>query len=96
MNERLDHLVDDIDRLSHAEANIEDTFAVHLYRFSDGADPISRRDQSPQSLHIASQEMIANTVAGKKVTVFFAVADRTRSHENGAWIFRDGNVEQII
>ena len=95
MNERIDHLKDDIDRLTHDEANIVDKFVFHLYRLSEGANPISRRDWSPDSVHIKSLDSIANTICGTDVTLFFAQSDLTGRHANGAWIIRDSDVSQI-
>ena len=95
MNERINHLIDDIDRLTHNESNVADKFAFHLYRFSDGANSVSRRDWSPESEHIESFESIVDTVRGTDVTLFFAVSDRTGRHPNGAWSIRDGNVLQF-
>lgn len=95
MNERINHLSDDIARLTHNESNVVDKFAFHLYRFSNGANPVSRRDWSPDSNHIESLDSIAETVRGTDVTLFFAVSDRTGGHTNGAWSIRDGDVSKF-
>ena len=49
MNESKELLVDDIERLSHVEANLTQDFAVQLYRLSKPGYRLSGRDWSPKS-----------------------------------------------
>lgn len=95
MNEDIDHLTNDIDRLTHREANVSDKFAFHLYRFSAGGRRVLRRDWSANSGRTDSLESIAKTVVGTDVTLFFAVSDRTGRHTNGAWLICNQNISQF-
>lgn len=58
MNEGKEHLVDDIERLSHTKANLKQGFAVHLYRISKPGFRLSGRDWSPKSKQILTPENI--------------------------------------
>ena len=95
MNERREHLADDIQRLSHPDSNVEYGFLVHLYRLSERTSLFSGRDWSPTSARIITKEEIAALVQGKPVEVFYAMCDRTGSHENGVWVIDSdrGNTE---
>jgi hypothetical protein len=95
MNEDIYHLKNDIDRLTHRDANVRDKFAFHLYRFSAGGRRVSRRDWSANSGCADSLETIAKTVVDTDVTLFFAVSDRTGRNTNGAWLIRNQNISQF-
>jgi hypothetical protein len=49
MNEGKEHLTDDIERLSHPGANVDQGFIIHLYRLSQPGAKLSDRDWSSAS-----------------------------------------------
>ena len=95
MNEPEEHLLDDIERLCHPEANLEHGFIVHLYRLSQAGAKISERDWSSESKQVLALEQVAGLAAGKPVEVFYALGDSTCKHGCGAWVIRDGVVEPV-
>ena len=94
MNESEEHLVDDIHRLSHPEANLQQGFAVHLYRLSKPGHPLSGRDWSPKSRRILTVEEICKLSIGKLVEIYLAVHDSTQTLDNGVWKIVDGQLYQ--
>jgi len=96
MNEAKAHLVDDIQRLSHAEANVAHAFVVHLYRLSTPGARFSSRDGSPRSPRILSVEQVASLAADSPVEVYYAMHDSTGKHPKGAWRIRQGTVAQLV
>lgn len=95
MNAGKGHLVDDIDRLCHAEANLAQGFAVHLYRLSPPGNLFSSRDWSPKSKQILSAENIRWESLGKSVEIYLATHDSTYAQPSGIWKISDGMVDQI-
>jgi hypothetical protein len=95
MNEAEEHLVDDIERLSHHDANLEHGFVVHLHRLSEPGAMFSNRDWSPNSPRIITWDQIVWLTIDKPVEVFYGLYDSTGQHPSGVWIIKDGNVEDI-
>jgi hypothetical protein len=96
MNEPVDHLMDDIERMSHPKSNTEYGFIVHFYRFSDAQSPFSGRDWSPHSKRIVLPKDISKSIRGKAVEVYYAVADKTKQNETAAWIITpDGQYHEL-
>jgi hypothetical protein len=96
MNEAQRHLEDDLSRLCHPDANLENGFIIHLYRISGpGVQKVSRRDWSPSSKQILTRENVAELAEGKAVEVFYSLADNTGKHPSGAWSITDGNIQRI-
>jgi hypothetical protein len=97
MNEAQEHLKDDLFRLCHPDANLENGFIVHLYRISGPkGQKISGRDWSPSSTRILTCEQVAELAKGKAVEVFYGLADNTDTHPPGAWSIIDGNIQRIV
>jgi hypothetical protein len=97
MNEAKEHFEDDLSRLCHPDANVENGFIIHLYRISGPkAQRISGRDWSPNSTHILACEQVVELVKGKAVEVFYGLADNTGAHPSGAWSIIDGNIQRIV
>jgi hypothetical protein len=96
MNEAQEHLEDDLSRLCHADANVENGFIIHLYRISGPEVQVSGRDWSPNSTRILTCEEVAELVGGEAVEVFYGLADNTGTHPSGAWSIIDGNVQRIV
>ena len=95
MNEGKEHLVDDIDRLCHEEANLDLGFAVHLYRLSEPGNKFSSRDWSPRSKRILTAEDIRWLSVDKRVEIYLAIYDSTKTHTSGVWKIADGKVNKI-
>ena len=97
MNEAQEHFEDDLSRLCHPDANVENGFIIHLYRISGPkGQEISGRDWSPNSTRILTCEEIAELAEGKAVEVFYSLADNTGTHPSGAWSITDGNIQRIV
>jgi hypothetical protein len=96
MNEAQEHLEDDLSRLCHADANIENGFIIHLYRISGPEVQVSGRDWSPNSKRILTYEQVAELAKGKAVEVFYGLADSTDRHPSGAWSIIGGNIQRIV
>lgn len=96
MNEAKEHLADDLQRLSHTDANVDHPFAVHLHRLSRSGDVFSGRDWSASSTRLASRDELAE-LSGQfpEVGIIFAVADSSGTHEEGAWRLKAGECAQI-
>lgn len=95
MNESKDHLVDDINRVCHEDANSDQGVLVHLYRLSKSGSKISGRDWSPKSKRILSKEEVAQLENGKSVEIYYGLFDNTGTHESGAWLIYNGDIEQL-
>jgi hypothetical protein len=104
LNEAEEHLRDDIERLCHPQANVEQGIVVHLYRLSDPDARFSGRDWSPHSSRILSVERVEailtderakNTIADRDVEVLYAVAGDSGKHEAGVWLIRQGEVTRL-
>lgn len=92
MNERKDHLIDDIERVCHHDANLENGFVVHLYRLSKPGARYSNRDGSPKSNHLLSRDDIRGAVSDKPVEVYYGVYDSTGEHPSGLWLIKQGEI----
>lgn len=95
MNEGMDHLKDDIERLSHADANVDQGFAIHLYRLSKPGAKFSDRDWSAASKRMVSKESTAKMTVGKPVEVFYGIYDSTGKYAPGVWLIRDGAIVPV-
>jgi hypothetical protein len=90
MNEDLDHLVDDIDRISHPRSNVDYGFLVHLHRLSTPGTSLSGRDWSAKSKRIVSPVELAELINGKALEIYYGLRDITGTHESGLWLI-DGS-----
>ena len=95
MNEAKEHLVDDIERLDHADANIVQGFIVHLYRLSNAELKFSGRDWSHNSARILTPEQVGDLSVGTSVEIYYGMADSMGKHENGAWHIKSGQMSKI-
>jgi hypothetical protein len=96
MNEGEEHLIDDIERLCHSEANLEHRFVVHLYRLSTGGRMFSGRDWSPNSKLILNPEQVQGILGISPVEIFYGLADSTGAFQSGVWNIKDGVVSKIF
>ncbi len=86
MNEALEHLQDDIERISHQDSNADYGFVIHFHRLSDPSSHFSSRDWSPSSKRIVKREMIIELAIDRPVEVYFGVRDSTGEVESGLWV----------
>ena len=92
LNESQEHLVDDMDRLEHADANVEQGFIVHLYRLSDAGLKFSGRDWSSNSTRILTPEQVGDLTVGRSVEIYYGMADSTGKYPSGVWYIKGGKV----
>jgi len=95
MNESIDHLQDDIDRLSHADANVDQGLVIHLHRLSKPGAKLSERDWSAASKRIVSKESVVQVSLGKPVEIYYAMYDSTGRYPSGVWVICDGAMELV-
>lgn len=95
LNEAEAHLIDDIDRLCHPKANVDNGFLVHLYRLSRPGAQFSGRDWSANARQIITHDRIAELTEDKAVTVYFAVHDETGRYNNAAYLIKNGLASKI-
>jgi hypothetical protein len=84
MNYGEKHLIDDIQRLSHKDANVENKFIVHLYRLSKAGARFSGRDLSPNA-RILKKEDIYNLVKDTDIELYYGVSDLTNKYDSSVW-----------
>jgi hypothetical protein len=95
LNARKKHLVEDLRRLCHADANLVQGFVVHLYRLSPPGALFSQRDWTSGSRRILSPPEVAELAADIPVEVYYALADSTGHYTSGVWWIRDGSMIAI-
>jgi hypothetical protein len=99
MNEAADHLQDDIDRLCHEKAHVDQGFIVQLYRLSQSKARVSGRDWSASSSRILSVDEVAEMAAGKPVEILYALADASGQRPSGVWFMNtpeSGQTERTL
>lgn len=69
------HLLDDIERLTHTDSNVEHRFIVNLYRLSQPGYLFSGRDLPSISGQVVSMERVAELVEGKDVEILQGIYD---------------------
>jgi hypothetical protein len=93
MNEAMEHLTDDIERICHHDANLEFGFIVHLYRLSEpGSLLFSKRDWSSNSTCILPIEQVKKLSMDKPVEIYYGRADSTGKFTSGVWHIHQGKV----
>jgi hypothetical protein len=95
MNESKKHLVEDLRRLCHADANLSQGFVVHLYRLSAPGDLFSKRDWTSGSKRILSPQQVAELAADIPIEVYYALADSTGRYAPGVWRIQNGTVTTL-
>jgi hypothetical protein len=96
MNEGEEHLTDDIKRLSHPDANVDQDFIIHLYRLSKPGTKLSDRDWSAASKRIVSKEVVAEIAAGRPVEIFYGLYDSTGKYTPGVWLIKEGTIVPVL
>lgn len=77
------HLVEDISRLGHDEASVENRFIAHFYRLS--RPKFSRRDIGSDNSAVLEAADIQKELKGSKVEAYLTVADFPRTDKSGVW-----------
>jgi hypothetical protein len=103
LNEPEEHLREDIRRLYHEKANVDQGFVLHLYRLSKPGAPISARDWSYSSPRIVSverardllEEQASKAAGDREIEILYVVAGDPGQHEIGVWLIRQGEVTRL-
>jgi len=100
MNETVEHLRDDLERLSHEAASVDRGFIVHLYRLSEPGAPFSGRDWSVNSSQILALEDVVEVArcinpGGNPVEIFYGLYDHTGRHPSGVWWITRDEVKRL-
>jgi hypothetical protein len=95
LNEGIEHLMDDIERLSHASANVDQGLVIHLHRLSKPGAKISGRDWSAASKRIVSKESVVQIALGKPLEIYYGMFDSTGKYASGVWLIREGAIEPV-
>jgi hypothetical protein len=85
LNCDLNHLQDDIQRLSHPDSNVHQGFAAHLFRLSESRSRPSARDWSPHSDRLHATDVIQPLLVGTTIEVYLGVFDPTNKNPTGLW-----------
>jgi hypothetical protein len=97
MNEAKDHLEDDIERVSHNDANADHRYIVHLYRLSKSGNRLSMRDWSPSSKRILKAADIKKMIpVGKSVSIFYGMYNDTDKSKNCIWLIKDDAEPEMV
>lgn len=97
LNEDIEHLRDDIERISHSDSNVDFGILIHLHRLSTPGAPISGRDWSPKSKRIVKRDEIAELITGKELEVYYGLRDMTGNHETGLWLIEsNGEIKKLL
>jgi hypothetical protein len=85
LNCKLNHLRDDIQRLSHPDSNVHQGFAAHLFRLSEARERPSARDWSPRSRQLHATDVIKPLLDKTTIEVYLGVSDPTNTNPSGLW-----------
>ncbi len=93
------HLVDDIQRLSHPDSNVQNGFVVHLYRLSNSKEKFSGRDLSPDTTILFDKQSVQTVLNNYKeppwLEVLYGIADSTKAYKSGLWSITKQGVKDI-
>lgn len=100
LNEAVEHLIDDLERLGHAHANLVQGFAVHLYRLSEPRATFSGRDWPASSGRRLTAEEVGQKIneraallpSMKSVEIYYGIVDSTNRFPSGLWKIKNGQV----
>jgi hypothetical protein len=95
MNASMEHLKDDIERLSHVDSNVDHSFIVHLYRLSQSGSLFSNRDWSSKSKQILSPDDILELPRRESLEIFYGMSDSTGEYKSGVWSIKGVDKEWI-
>lgn len=91
LNETQKHLAEDIRRLTHRDAHVEQGFTVHLYRLSvPGAEISSRQDEKPGWSQILFPEYVADLARNSLVEVLYGLHHGADRDACGVWRIERG------
>ena len=90
------HLVGDINRLTHEDANVENAIIIHLYRLSKSGAKFSSRDWPAKSKRILSKDEVAKIGMEKPVEIYYGLSDNTGKHDSGAWFIQNGLTTELV
>jgi hypothetical protein len=94
MNAEPGHLAEDIRRMTHETANVDNRIAIHFYRIGEAADRLSRRDIARKSSSLLTYDQCTELIGNAPVELFYAVADPSGSSE--AWHYRNGASTSLL
>lgn len=95
LNAEQDHLQDDIQRLTHANSNVEQGYFVHLYRLTAPGAKRSGRDWSNRSAQICPKECVSDMLAHTSITGYYGMYDAERKYLNGLWLIAGGGMTRL-
>lgn len=95
MNASREHLREDIRRLAHSGANLDNGFALHFHRLCKPGRGLSGRDWSSDSKAVCTREEAQEILGDSPVTLFYVMADPTGTHPNGLWEIDAQNVKKL-
>jgi hypothetical protein len=96
LNEKKKHLVEDLRRLAHEDASVEQGFILHLYRLSDrDAEVSSRRDIRPGKRRVLSLKAVAGLSKNSSVEVVYGLYNGTDPAASGAWLIERGVASRL-
>lgn len=90
------HLIDDIERLTHADSNVENRFIVNLYRLSRSGHLFSGRDLSSVSAQVMSMQRVAQLINGKEIEIVQGIYDSSGRYPCSLYHFRDTVVTSLV
>jgi hypothetical protein len=91
------HILDDIERLSHANSNVGLRLAAHFYRFSIASNRFCGRDWSPKAKSLCAKEEIEGMLQNRQpVIVYYGVADGSDPTSSGLWRLSADNSKQLF
>jgi hypothetical protein len=84
LNESIDHLRRDVQRLSHENSGMKRGYIIHLHRFSRS---VTRRDWIREHARAASRASIDSILRneGRNVTAYFVGVDSVTGTRDGPW-----------
>ena len=85
----------DIERVCHAQANLDLGIIIHLYRLSKPGAKISNRDWSSKSPRILTKEEVSSLLIREPVDVYYGLHDSTGKHEAGAWLISEAGITKL-
>jgi len=94
LNESIDHLRRDVQRLSHENSGMKRGYIIHLHRFSRS---VTRRDWIREHARAASRASIDSILRneGRNVTAYFVGVDSVTGKRDGPWRL-DGRSEPLL
>jgi hypothetical protein len=95
MNVDLEHLKEDIRRLSHQQVHVRQGFVVHLYRLSPPGKLFSDRDATPRYGCVHTLREVAELAQSADVEIYHGMVDASEVYEQGLWRIRGQSVQRV-